>query len=84
MQVVEAVRDLAWRQHKKNGLTATGKRLYQKGINLLAGEVAAAQGTDLTDGEAQVRNQLWEIMLPRNADRAQLRQALGKVVGNVG
>ena len=80
MQVVEAVRDLAWRQHKKNGLTATGRRLYRKGINLLAGEVAAAQGTDLTDGEAQVRNQLWEAMFPQQADQGQFRYALGSVI----
>ena len=84
MQVVEAVRDLAWRQHKKNGLTAAGRRLYQKGINLLAGEVAASQGTDLTEGEAQVRNQLWEAMFPQKADRAQLRRALGSVIRSVG
>jgi RNA polymerase-interacting CarD/CdnL/TRCF family regulator len=84
IQVVEAVRDLAWRQHKNNGLTATGRRLYRKGINLLAGEVAAAEGTDLTDGEAQVRNQLWEVMLPSKTDQAKLRYALGNVVGRVG
>jgi CarD family transcriptional regulator len=83
MQVVKAVRDLAWRQHKENGLTATGRRLYRKGINLLAGEVAAAQGTDLTDGEAQVRNQLWEVMSAQKRDRPQLRHALGNVIGSV-
>ncbi len=84
MQVVEAVRDLAWRQHKKNGLTATGRRLYQKGINLLAGEIAAAQGAELTDGEAQVRNQLWEAMLPRKTDQPKLRYALGNVIARGG
>jgi RNA polymerase-interacting CarD/CdnL/TRCF family regulator len=83
MQVVKAVRDLAWRQHKENGLTATGRRLYRKGINLLAGEVAASQGTDLTDGEAQVRNQLWEVMSAQKRDRPQLRHALGNVIGSV-
>jgi RNA polymerase-interacting CarD/CdnL/TRCF family regulator len=84
MQVAEAVRDLAWRQHKNNGLTATGRRLYRQGIHLLAGEVAAAEGTDLTDGEAQVRNQLWEVMLPRKTDQTQPRYALGSVIRGVG
>ena len=79
-QIAEAVRDLAWRQHKENGLTVTGRRLYRRGIKLLAGEVAAAQGTDLTDGEAQVRNQLWEVMFSKKADRAQRHYVLRNVV----
>jgi RNA polymerase-interacting CarD/CdnL/TRCF family regulator len=42
-QVAEAVRDMVWRQWK-NHLSATAKRLYEEGIRLLVGEIAAARG----------------------------------------
>jgi CarD family transcriptional regulator len=81
-QVAEVVRDLTWRQWKKNGLTVIGRRLYQRGIKLLAGEIAAAQGTDLTDAELQVGNWLWEAMSPKKRKWARHRRVLSKVIGS--
>jgi len=59
-QIAEVVRDMAWRQKQEGSLNTRGKRMYEEGIRLLAGEIAAAQGIDLMDGEAQVRDRVWE------------------------
>jgi hypothetical protein len=40
--------------------------MYEKGIKLLAGEIAASQGVDLADGEAQVRDRLWDSLISRD------------------
>ena len=56
-QVAEAVRDMAWR-HRKTHLSATIKQLYEEGIRLLVGEIAAARGIEFVDAERQVRARL--------------------------
>ena len=58
-QVAEAVRDMAWRQWK-NHLSATAKRLYEEGIRLLVGEIAAARGIEFVNAEKQVQARLRE------------------------
>jgi CarD family transcriptional regulator len=58
-QVAEAVRDMAWRQWKTR-LSNTAKQLYEEGIRLLAGEIAATQDIKFADAETQVRARLWE------------------------
>ena len=58
-QVAEAVRDMAWRQRKTH-LSATIKQLYEEGIRLLVGEIAAARGIEFVDAEKQVRARLRE------------------------
>jgi CarD family transcriptional regulator len=63
LQVAEAVRDMAWRRKREGGLTTQGKRIYEEGMTILAGEIAATQGTDLADAEAQVRERLTESLL---------------------
>jgi CarD family transcriptional regulator len=60
-QVAEVVRDMAGRQQQKGKLTTVGKRKYEAGINILAGEIAAVQDVDLSEAEAQVREKLIEI-----------------------
>ena len=60
LQIAEVVRDMAWRQEQEGSLNTIGKRKYNKGISLLGGEIAATQGTNLEDGEEQVRHELWE------------------------
>jgi hypothetical protein len=37
-----------------------GKRKYEAGINILAGEIAAVQDVDLSKAEAQIREKLIE------------------------
>jgi RNA polymerase-interacting CarD/CdnL/TRCF family regulator len=58
-QVAEVVRDMAWRQWK-NHLSATTKQLYEEGIRLLVGEIAATQDIEFSDADMQFRTRLRE------------------------
>jgi CarD family transcriptional regulator len=60
LQVAEAVRDMAWRRHREGRLTTRGKQMYEEGMTLLAGEIAASKGIDIADAETQVRDRLQE------------------------
>lgn len=62
-RVAEAVRDMTWRQ-KESSLTTKGKRLYDEGMSILAGEIAATQGLDLIDAKSQVKERLRESLSP--------------------
>jgi CarD family transcriptional regulator len=62
-QVAEAVRDMAWRQQETH-LSATIKQLYEEGIRLLVGEIAAARGIEFVDAEKQMRARLREHLSP--------------------
>lgn len=66
-QVAEVVRDMAWRQEREGRLTTVGRRIYEEGIALLAGEIAATQGVDVADAETQVTAQLGESLSPATA-----------------
>jgi RNA polymerase-interacting CarD/CdnL/TRCF family regulator len=61
-QVAEAVRDMAWRQQRVGSLTTQGKRIYEEAMRILSGEIAASQGMNMADAEAQVRAKLGEIL----------------------
>jgi CarD family transcriptional regulator len=58
-QVAEAVRDMAWRQRETH-LSATIKQLYEEGIRLLVGEIAATQDIEFADADTQFRARLRE------------------------
>jgi CarD family transcriptional regulator len=58
LQVAEVVRDLSWKDQQVRKLTSEGKRLYDKGMRLLASEVAAIQGGDLDDAQARISETL--------------------------
>jgi len=58
-QVAEAVRDMAWRQRRTH-LSATIKQLYEEGIRLLVGEIAATQDIEFADADMQFRVRLRE------------------------
>ncbi|MCP4539237.1 MAG: hypothetical protein GY832_19040 [Chloroflexi bacterium] len=60
LQIAGVVRDMAGRQQQKGRLTTVGKRKYEAGINILAGEIAAVQDVDLSKAEAQIREKLIE------------------------
>ncbi|MDY7076272.1 MAG: CarD family transcriptional regulator [Chloroflexota bacterium] len=62
LQVAAAVKDMAWRKQQEGNLTTRGKRMYDEGMMLLAGEIAATQDIDLTDAEAQIRAKLSESL----------------------
>lgn len=59
-QVAEVVRDMAWRQQQKGHLTTVGKQMYEDGLMLLAGEIAAVRGVEFADAERLVRTRLVE------------------------
>lgn len=56
--IAEVVRDLAWRREQKRRLTIRGKRLYDRGVNLLASEIAGVEGEDLEAAETQISDRL--------------------------
>ena len=58
-QVAEAVRDMAWRQRETH-LSATIKQLYEEGIRLLVGEIAATRDIEFVDADTQFRARLRE------------------------
>ncbi|MGD1995706.1 MAG: CarD family transcriptional regulator [Anaerolineae bacterium] len=60
IQVTEVVRDMAWWRRLEDGFSTREKRIFQRGMALLAGEIAATQGVGLPDAEAQVRDKLDE------------------------
>jgi RNA polymerase-interacting CarD/CdnL/TRCF family regulator len=66
-QVAEVVRDMAWRQEREGRLTTVGRRIYEEGITLLAGEIAAVQDVDVADAETQVTARLGESLSPATA-----------------
>lgn len=62
LKVAEAVRDMAWRRQQKGSMTTRGKQMYDEGMMLLAGELAASQDIQVMDAEAQVRAKLDESL----------------------
>jgi RNA polymerase-interacting CarD/CdnL/TRCF family regulator len=62
VEVARVLRDLAWREERKRGLTVRGKRLYRKGMKFLAGEVAGAQGTEYSAAKSQILDVLHASM----------------------
>ena len=61
-QVAEVVRDMAWRLQRKGRLTTIGRRRYKEGIRFLAGEIAAVEGIEIVNAEAQVLARLAECL----------------------
>lgn len=64
LKVAEAVRDMTWRRHQQGHLTTRGKQMYDEGMMLLAGELAASQDIQVMDAEAQIRTKLDESLAP--------------------
>lgn len=62
LQVAEMVRDMAWRRWRRGKVTAAGRRLYDKGVMLLAGEIAAVRGIELASAELEVQARLRESL----------------------
>ena len=67
LQIAEALRDLRWKDYHVRSLTSEGKRLYDKGIKLLATEIALVQGSNLGTVESQISNVLRESIDSREA-----------------
>jgi len=69
LAIAKAVRDMAWRKWGKKGLTTRGRRIYGEGLELLAGEIAAAEGVSLPAAETELRDTLRE-MIQRASDES--------------
>ena len=65
MQIAEALRDLSWKDYSVRSLTSEGKRLYDKGMKLLAAEVALVQDRELDAVESQISRILDESIALR-------------------
>jgi CarD family transcriptional regulator len=62
-RIAEVLRDLAWRRDRRQHLTIRGKRLYDRALEFLAGEVAAAQGEDVDAAESQISGTLSQTIV---------------------
>ena len=58
LEIAKVLRDLAWRRENRRSLTTRGKRLYEESLELLASEVAGAQGSEFDIAEAQIADRL--------------------------
>jgi RNA polymerase-interacting CarD/CdnL/TRCF family regulator len=54
LRIAEVLRDLAGRRVEKKKLTTRGKRLYDRGMELLAGEIAGARHWEMDAAEYQI------------------------------
>jgi CarD family transcriptional regulator len=61
-QVAQVVRDMAWRERGDRGLTTVGKRLYTESVQLLAAEIAAANGVPMETAEIEVKGKLRQLL----------------------
>lgn len=57
-EVAATVRDIAWRQQEEGRLTTVDKRIYDEGLSLLAGEIAATQGIKMSAAEKEINSRL--------------------------
>jgi RNA polymerase-interacting CarD/CdnL/TRCF family regulator len=64
LKIAGAVRDLAWRRENVRRLTIHGRRLYERGMALLAGEVASVQDSDFLDAEVLIARMLDQGLHP--------------------
>ncbi|MBN1877108.1 MAG: hypothetical protein JXA33_22990 [Anaerolineae bacterium] len=67
LQYAEVVRDLEWRRIKKEHLNIPGRRIYDKALRFLVGELALSQGIKMQEAETQVKN-----IVARNLSTRQL------------
>ena len=57
-EVAATVRDIAWRKQDEGRLTTVDKRIYDEGMTLLAGEIAATQGIEMSAAEREINSKL--------------------------
>jgi CarD family transcriptional regulator len=60
LEIADVLRDLWWKDYNIRKLTTEGKRLYAKGMRLLASEIAVVQDSELSEAEAQISETLDE------------------------
>jgi len=70
LQYAEIVRDLEWRRLQEGHLNIPGKRIYNKALRLLIGELALSQEIPIQEAEAQVKTILAENLSARQLEVA--------------
>lgn len=60
LEIAAVLRDLWWKDYRVRKLTTEGKRLYAKGMRLLASEIAVVQDSELAEAEARISETLDE------------------------
>ena len=63
--VAAAVRDMFWKDHRVRSLTIAGKRLYKRGMALLASEIAVVQGSEYGAAETEIERVLSNSLASR-------------------
>ena len=63
-QIAEVVRDLAWRREKKRKWTIRGKRQYERGMELLASEIAGTRHGDVESAVTRISTALAQDTAP--------------------
>ena len=58
IRIAEVLRDLAWRRERRRKLTTRGKRLYDRGMEMLAGEIAGVRHSEVDAAEDQIARAL--------------------------
>jgi CarD family transcriptional regulator len=62
LRIAEVLRDLTWRNEQRRKWTTRGKRLYDRGIQLLAGEVAGSRHWDVDAAKERISRALSRSM----------------------
>lgn len=57
LQIAEALRDISWRGQQRK-LRAASEQLFERGMRLIGGEIAIAQGISMTEAQNQIHAQL--------------------------
>ena len=60
LEVAEAVKDMAGRRRGEKGLTTRGKRIYETGLELLAGEIATVEEIPVMEALVQIQQRMRE------------------------
>ena len=58
VRIAEVLRDLAWRREQRKQLTTRGKQLYDRGMEMLAGEIAGARHSEVEAAASQITRTL--------------------------
>jgi RNA polymerase-interacting CarD/CdnL/TRCF family regulator len=59
-KIAEVLRDLTWRRIQEEKLNVPGRRIFNRGMKLLTGELAVSQGITLQSAEEQINTALQE------------------------
>ena len=70
LRIAEVLRDLAWRRERRRKWTIRGKRLYDRGMEMLAGELAGARHSDVDAAEYQITETLEQSIAANPATHA--------------